>query len=1083
MSARDDIHGFLNRSKRAVVLLAISRGFLRGAPVLIAGFVALSGLDQHFEFPAWWRRLMWVLLLAGSGGLFASGFFPLTLFSLRERSRRLHRAFLKRGGTFRPDELPIAVGLLAKDSAGTSSELKDLFLERLAATLKEANPFWSFPAWNWKRPAVAAVSVVFLSGLLSAGFPAAFPMAPRTLFPFGLFDDASQVRVTPGDARVPWGEDVTVEVRVMDRGAAKPTLYVRTGDDWQPLEPKSENAGVFTYVMAKVVSPLSYRVEWRKEWSRKYTLTPAEPVRVKSFDVRLTPPDYTGRPPLNQTSPEINGLPGTRVRLEAAVSIAPESASIVFSNGQEKEADSVAGETAAFSFVIESERTYVFRFKTKTGETVTVPETYSIHAAADQPPTIQLLSPEEDLVIGDKEKVPLTYNVQDDAGVGEVTLVWETNSGRSDRVRVKTFDGAVPSLLATHEWELAPLRFQPGEIVRYKLEAKDKNTVTGPGVAATPWHLIEIQSFEREHAALEKALEVWRDRAVETLANANTLKAKAEKEGADLNALAPEAGTLQEKMNALETVMKRIVEKMEKDPMADYGVWMEHQSMLDNLSQLNKTSVPNARAALQTENKEMASAELGQISNELERMTALSENLSKTQKARDVVDAGEKLEEIGEDLEKALKSGGPDAEIKRRIADLIEEAQKNLAEMARALQQMPDELPEDFVNQQALKNLDMAKSQDILSQISEAMKAGDMQKALDLAKKFSAAAQKMRKQLSEAHDSFLKDHSAEELGKKIKEQQGKLEAVTDEQRALLAATQKHAAKELEAMLKEQEALLLELAERQSKVVAGSDNLLKTGKWRSAPVGTMRQVEMELRSKRLERTLEWLPTIIDNLKIDQAELAKSSDTTIASRVQAFQVEEMAILEKLKTPMEPNVKRSDSEKNEMDALQKRQEDLSKKTQALKQDIQTLSQKTASLGLPVSQALSKAASDMSSASSKLGEKKGRAAQRSEESALSNLMEGQSMLESAAEAMAGMSEQSGGGSGGNSGGGPAAILRSAGGGGSRGTQMKKVKLPNAEDYRAPKAFREDLLESLKENYPKIYEDIIHKYFKHLAE
>ena len=53
----------------------------------------------------------------------------------------------------------------------------------------------------------------------------------------------------------------------------------------------------------------------------------------------------------------------------------------------------------------------------------------------------------------------------------------------------------------------------------------------------------------------------------------------------------------------------------------------------------------------------------------------------------------------------------------------------------------------------------------------------------------------------------------------------------------------------------------------------------------------------------------------------------------------------------------------------------------------------------------------------------------------------------------------------------------------GSRGTASGKVRLPKAEDYKPPKEFREELLRSLKEKYPDIYEDIIHKYFKRLSE
>ena len=51
------------------------------------------------------------------------------------------------------------------------------------------------------------------------------------------------------------------------------------------------------------------------------------------------------------------------------------------------------------------------------------------------------------------------------------------------------------------------------------------------------------------------------------------------------------------------------------------------------------------------------------------------------------------------------------------------------------------------------------------------------------------------------------------------------------------------------------------------------------------------------------------------------------------------------------------------------------------------------------------------------------------------------------------------------------------------QGFGSRAEMLPKAEDYKPPKEFREELLESLKEKFPETYEDIIHKYFKRLSE
>ena len=303
-----------------------------------------------------------------------------------------------------------------------------------------------------------------------------------------------------------------------------------------------------------------------------------------------------------------------------------------------------------------------------------------------------------------------------------------------------------------------------------------------------------------------------------TLAQATTLQAKTENAQPDLAALSPEAQKLNAQLSALDNNMKNLVDRMENDPLADYGVWMEHKQMLETLEHLAKNTGPSTQAALQTQNQSAAKRDLDEISNELERMTALSENLSKTQKARDVLESGDNLEKAGEDLAHALEDGKITPEARAKVNQLLEEANKQLAEIAHALQDMPQELPEDFVNQEGMKNLDLGKSQDILSQINQAMADGDAAKALLLAQSFAEMAKKMNKQLSKAHEAFTEAHSAEKLNEQIGEQSKELDKITERQSKLLDQTQRIASQQYARSMAEQADALAKLAARQQAVL-------------------------------------------------------------------------------------------------------------------------------------------------------------------------------------------------------------------------------------------------------------------------
>ena len=54
---------------------------------------------------------------------------------------------------------------------------------------------------------------------------------------------------------------------------------------------------------------------------------------------------------------------------------------------------------------------------------------------------------------------------------------------------------------------------------------------------------------------------------------------------------------------------------------------------------------------------------------------------------------------------------------------------------------------------------------------------------------------------------------------------------------------------------------------------------------------------------------------------------------------------------------------------------------------------------------------------------------------------------------------------------------------GGITGLDKEKFQLPGKEDYRVPRRFREEILESLKRGVPDQFKDQIENYFKDLSQ
>ncbi len=1070
----DRILTFDRRSRRATLGMAALAGGVRAAPILVGGMTLLAVIDRLLDLPAWLRVALWLAVVASAAAAFAIAFRSPRAFRAGERARTLSLRARSRGVELREDDLRLAVEL-ARDGRLGSGELRDLYLEHIAAQLARCRSSWSFPEHRWRASVGAAAGVVLVSLILAATVPTMSPFNTRILNPFVAVNTDRFVRVTPGDASVPLGSDVEIRLELLE-GDARPDLMIRSATGWSRRLPDVEGKER-RYMIRNVVEPIAYRVRWKGDWSRRYTVTPIEPVRLSGFDITIQPPAYTGKAAFKQTSPEITALAGSQVNVSAKANRAIPSASLTFSDGRTAPATVTAGSTLQVAFVVEKSGTYAF--------SIAPNESYPINVLEDRPPEILLLSPSDGLVAGEREKIPLTFDVRDDIQVAEVRLEWELK-GRARSLTARKFDSRSVGGIFTFPWDLRGVGLRPGDTARYRLVASDANTVTGPGIAATPWMDIAVESFEREHEALGQALEAWRDKSIDLLAQMNTLKAKVEKPDSNLEQAATEFNQSSQLSTRLEEALRQIVTRMENDPLSDENVTREHRAMLDSMHAMNQSLMPSARAAINTQNRPAAAAQLENISSELERMTSLSEELTKRQNARDVVESGERLQKLGEELTSALNNAQPnDPALAAKLGEVMEEARKNLAQLARALQQMPNQLPEDFVNQQALKNVQLGKAQDMLSQISDAIKRGDMKKAVELAQQFLKMTQDMSKNLSQAEEGFSKAGSEDELAQKIGEQAQKVEKLANDQRALLAETQKLETARLERRMKSQEDAFRALAARQRAVVLRARSVAASAQASAfyvtlaSQVGPMDEVQHELEIRRIDKGFDALALITGQLQAVETEVAKSTTTALLTEpISGMRTEESAILEELKKLRDTASAPMGSEKPAYDALKQRQEALAKETGDVRQQLQALSRKTASLGLPITQPLSKAAQEMKAAGGSLGGADSRGALPHEEGALSNLLETQNGLNEAQQAMSEMAGRPGSGSGG----GPRVIARPGGAGG-RGAGNGRVRLPTAEDYRPPREFREDLLESLKENYPKIYEDIIHRYYRRLAE
>jgi hypothetical protein len=1084
----NNLVSFLRQARFIAALKALVQGCVKAWPFYCLSFLIFSFVDHEIGLPLHLRQILWCLIVFIGVLLLLSGFYPFQSFSINSFSRNISIQFHKKIMSpmnlqrLRVDDLSIAYHFLQIGiSSGVSEQLKNEMVLQTEEKLKQSSPSWCFPFQITTRALIVFVGITFLTGSLKAMFSSHIPLNSRITFPFGGLNFEEYFRIEPGDTFVPWGATVALKLISKKEILEKPIIYIKSGSTWRSLNSNLDDDNTQIYEVKNIIEPVSYRFKWKNDWSRKYTLTPQKLLEITKFDLFIRPPDYTGSEGFHQTSPDINALPGTDVSITGWTSTVVKKVHLSFRSGENVDVQIDKNKLSA-AFKVESNNGYRFILTTERGDVVEDQERL-IQLTVDQPPTVELISPAENLTIGNRETLPLTFKIGDDYGISKALLVFELFGGKTQEILLGHSEMSGSDRLHSFDWDLSPYNWNPGQQVRFKLKVFDNNVVTGSGQAETVWRILEVKKFEEEHAQIEKALETWRDNAVDLLAQLNTMTGRMESANPEWPALQQEFQKSMMASQELENQMSRIVSKMEEDPLADYQVWLEHEAIRDNLRTLNQTAMKLTQSAMQTQNKHISEDGLEQMSSEMERMIALSEELSKNQKAKDVISSAESLEKLSENLMENLADSSFSDE---QINKFLNEAQEILSEIASLMQSGNKDLPDDFINQESMKEIDIKKNQDILSQISQAMKSGNKDLARKLAQEFLEAVKKMKSQLEEAHESFMELNSASQLDEELRKQNERLEKVISEQRAILSETQKLDSKRLERLLRSQEDLISELLEDQKKVInrisqlLGGNQLVELARRiLTQQLPSMEQVKNELERKKIGEAANLLKGIIDQLQKEENEIQKTNPSADSlSPLQWARLQEEGILSKIITPPFKTDTVPDKEKSEFSSLRDRQNKLAEETGQIKKEIQSLSRKTANLGLSLNQSLKKAGDEMMESQEALQKILSQKAQMHEERTLDALSSAQNELQNAQDAMSSMS-----GSGGSGSSGGMKVMARPMGSSSSGSRVGPVKLPRAEDYRPPKEFREDLLEALKEKYPKVYEDIIHKYYKRLTE
>lgn len=906
------------------------------------------------------------------------------------------------------------------------------------------------------------------------------------------------LEVEPKGLRVARGTPVTIQAATA--GAIPAALELIT---WQGANSRGEliglekaamenlGAGKFSAKISRLDKTLNYRVANAALTSQTFMAEAIDPPEIANVQLVLYPPAYAGLGSVTVLEGGIEGLKGSTIRLDAVATKDVVKAEIMMDDGK-KIPLKVDGRKLQANLVLFQSQSYRILVEDRYGFRNT-PISYELRVKPDGFPTVDLLRPTEDLEINGDEILNLEYSARDDFGISEVNLITRVGD-REDKIRLQKDDIKRLILREQYKWDLGKLALRDGEEALFFLQVFDNDTISGPKIGTSRSIRLKLKNLKGEHQLTTEMVRDLNARMVDLLGDHLETPQPGEKPTA-------QAKDMQQRFEQnLADALKRteeIMRRTEKDRMSDFATWQDLEALRRNLEFTQNDLLRKQEQATNADDKLKARDD---ISAELERMSLLSEDIGKRMQAQDLASRAQDLarsqERLMDSLDK-LSSGDKNLDaIMKQIAELA----KALADLQQSLSQLAERMPDDFMNPEQMQSLGFQDMQRQLDEIRKRLQQGDIEGARQLARElFNQMAQMVA-----AMQNMQRSQMASGMGRmqgEMQRQSSELQEIAREQQEILVNTE---AINSAGMTERDAALKSKLERFLERSIAELGKLTELFPDREGPDdpslltnmddATMNALLRNLIAKLSQRDF---PGFNDGDSYIRKELAKKRTTAQEPKAERAEKSVNDIKSELQALLDEPLKAlSDADKRRLRELAQRQDVLKERTETLHEKLESLFQLFPQLDPKILQSIGEAGQAMGNAQGRLGQLDSRGAVPPERTALERLSQSQQQMQSAMQQMAQRGQL-----------GNMPMTRLFRGGrflpfgsltplpgmpqfpefdieqGFTGLDTEKFRLPGKEDYKAPRNFREEILESLKQGVPPQMKEQIERYFKNLSE
>jgi hypothetical protein len=802
-------------------------------------------------------------------------------------------------------------------------------------------------------------------------------------------------------------------------------------------------------------------------------------------DVRLTYtyPAYTGLPPriVEGSTGDVTAVKGTRVRIEThPLRPARKALLLLGETGEVGEiAAPLSGDALTAELTLASDGSYRFWLAPPFGRPVREERSHRLTAEPDAPPRVEILGPADRLELATPRPIEIGYSASDDFGLGAVELVYRIGDRPEQRLPLRDGAGA-RTLQGRTVWDPTSAGLTGAERVAYRIEARDRDEVSGPKVGSSRTLYVVIQNphesledrLDRQRELLEKLIADLGDR-LEHEPAAPPPGGAAEASAADERVAAQAAAHDAEESHL--ALLGQLLDQDRRNGVLGKALRAALGGIADRLERLLREEAA-ALGALKGKAAGGGRARLGAVAarqvSELESDVLLLDDLIGRQRLEDLASLGKELTDAHQRLQDLLEryKKTKDEGLRRQLASEARDLRARLADLAQkiAAVRARNDVPEEWRNLPDVQGLaDQARK---LDEMIDKGDAADLERALA---QLGNDLRGMRKMLDQNLDGFgaerfpQENRVVAELMKKIGDVEGDERALQKETQAVAdqqeAEVERRLKGQIDEFLKREVEKIERLKQRLASVPAGDpesalaeeiDRARESAKQMRRLFAERDLAEAKGEAERAESSLERAGEHLDEMA--EGRRGRHPGADVDDKRAAAVGDARAIAQEIADDLDklmprPSETLSPEQREAARAQADKQSSIGKRTDEIAEEAARRLGKMPGMEKAEGE-LKGAGARMRQAGDLLRRDESKPAATAERDAADRLAK---LRDSMQERSMGGAEQ----------------------------HRDPVRIPGADDSSAPRAWRQELLDAMKEKAPERYRDEVRRYYEELVK